>query len=87
MTKILYSAVFTAILISSALPAFARCRTTHSGACAYAPRQMMQEHRSVAVSPGALGFPLGTLLLGPAPGYPGAFYLPGYRTTLDGEDI
>ena len=78
---------FYSILISSALPAFARCRTTHPGACAYAPRQMMQEHRSVAVPPGALGFPPGSLLLGPAPGYPGAFYLPGHRTTLDGDDI
>ena len=34
MTRILYSAVFAGILISSAMPAFAKCRTTHPGSCA-----------------------------------------------------
>ena len=87
MTRILYSAIIAGILISSAIPAFARCRTTHPGACAYEPHQMVQEHRSVAVPPGPLGFPPGILVPEPAPGYPGIFYEPRWRTTIDGEEI
>ena len=79
-TRILSSTVFAAILISSALPAFARGNPTDPDARAYTLLQMMQEHRSVAV-PRALGFL-------PAPGWPETFHVSGHRrTTLDGEEF
>ena len=79
-TRILSSTVFAAILISSALPAFARGNPTDPGVRGYTLRQMMQEHRSVAV-PRALGFL-------PAPGWPETFRVPGHRrATLDGDDF